>query len=132
MPKLQSLTLLYSPVPFQGLEREWEDSEWVWLQVVEKFIQDRVMTNLEDLSISCIRPLRLAPTVGKSAPNLKRLVLKDNAPPTLLPNYSPANMQVLLESCSSLEILYIDLPYSILEPNNEVWIPLFASLPISF
>jgi hypothetical protein len=125
MPMIRRLTLFYTVHYSRQNDLEWEDGAYTWLQAVEKFLDDRRMCQLKDLSISGIRPLRLAPTLARTAPMLKRLWLYDAAPPTMLPNYTPGNIQVLLESCPELEVLYINLPHSLLDPDNEVYIPLF-------
>ena len=125
MPRIRRLALFYMARYSRQNEWEWEDGAYTWLQAVDKFLKDRKMCQLKDLSISGIQPLRLASTLARTAPMLKRLWLYDTAPPTALPNYSPGNIQVLLKSCPGLEVLYINLPYSLLDPDNEVYITLF-------
>jgi len=126
MLRIRRLALFYMAPYSRRNEWEWEDDAYTWLQAVDKFLNDRKMCQLRDLSISSIHPLRLAPTIAKTAPMLKRLWLYDAAPPpTTLPNYTPGNIQVLLKSCPGLEVLYITLPHSLLNLDNEVFIPLF-------
>jgi hypothetical protein len=125
MPSIRKLTLFYMARYSRQNEWEWENGAYIWLNAVERFLEDRTMCQLKDLSISGIRPLRLARTLATAAPALKRLWLNDVAPPpTLLPNYTTGNIQVLLQSCPGLESLYISLPHSVLDPDNEVYISL--------
>jgi len=123
--RIRRLALFHMAPYSRQNEWEWEDDAYTWLQAVDKFLNDRKMCQLRDLSISGIQPLRLAPTIARTAPILKRLWLYDAAPPTMLPSYTPGNIQVLLKSCPGLEVLYISLPHSLLDPENEVYIPLF-------